>query len=99
MTSPRRVAAVVACVAVICGAAILWPVYKGKATGRKLVEAARVIRVRAEQGDAKAQYDLGACYAQGKGVPRDYTESVRWLRKAAEQGDATAQYGLGSMSY
>jgi hypothetical protein len=55
MTSFRKVAALVTCVAVICGAAIIWPVYKKKAMERKLAETARVYRVRAGQGDAKAQ--------------------------------------------
>jgi hypothetical protein len=54
--------------------------------------------VRAEQGDAKAQYRLGASYAYGEGVPKDYTEAVRWCRKAADQGDAKARYALGFMS-
>src|SRR5712671_2394904 len=99
MTSLRKIAASVTCVGVICGAAILWPVYKEKAAERKLVEAAMVIRVRAEQGEADAQYSLGASYAQGKGVPQNYTEAVRWFRKAADQGDAKAQNNLGFMSY
>src|SRR5882724_3270144 len=88
MTSLRKIAAPVTCVAVICGGAILWPVYKEKATERKLAEAARVIRVRAEQGEADAQYSLGNSYRKGEGVPRDYAEAVRWYGKAAEQGDA-----------
>jgi hypothetical protein len=94
MTSLRKIAASVTCVAVICAAAILWPVYKQKATERKLAEAARVDRVRAEQGDAKAQHSLGVSYTNGEGVPRDYAEAVRWYRKAADQGFAKAQYGL-----
>jgi hypothetical protein len=53
--------------------------------------------VRAEQGDAKAQYRLGASYAYGEGVPKDYTEAVRWCRKAADQGDVDAQYVLSDM--
>jgi Sel1 repeat len=96
MTSFRKIAASVTCVAVICGAAILWSVYKDKAAGRKLVEAAKV---RAEQGEASAQYSLGSRYRKGEGVPLDYAESVRWFRKAAEQGDAPAQYALGYMYY
>jgi TPR repeat protein len=97
MTSLRKIAAPVTCLAVVCGAAILWLVYKDKATDRKLAEAARVMRVRAEHGEADAQYSLGNSYRQGEGVPRDYAESVRWLRKAADQGDAKAQSDLAFM--
>src|SRR5260370_42113148 len=81
MTTLLKIAASVTCVAVICGAAILWPVYKEKATERKLAEAARL---RAEQGDANAQYSLGNMYRNGQGVPEDYAEAVRWFRTAAE---------------
>jgi len=52
-------------------------------------------RVLAEQGDALAQYDLGAMYYNGFGVPKDDAEVARWYRLAAEQGDAYAQTGLG----
>ena len=44
----------------------------------------------AEQGDAKAQFNLGGMYADGEGV---------WLRKAAEQGDGQAQRILGYRYY
>ena len=51
----------------------------------------------AEQGDAKAQFNLGRMYYTGKGVPQDEAQAVQWLRKAAEQGEANAQFILGSM--
>ena len=53
------------------------------------------LKKSAEQGDAKAQYNLGVCYYNGNGVEKDYQEAVKWWRKAAEQGDAKAQYNLG----
>ena len=53
------------------------------------------LRVRAESGDAVAQYDLGVMYANGLGVPEDDAEAVRWLRLAAGQGYAAAQFTLG----
>ena len=52
-------------------------------------------RKAAEQGDAKAQWLLGYCYAQGYGVAKDATEAAKWCRKSAEQGFAAAQSGLG----
>jgi TPR repeat protein len=54
-------------------------------------------RPLAEQGDAKAQNNLGVMYEKGLGVPQDYAEAVKWYRKAAEQGDARAQNNLGVM--
>jgi len=48
----------------------------------------------AEQGDAKAQYNLGIRYDKGRGVPENDAEAVKWWRKAAEQGHEDAQWYL-----
>ena len=53
----------------------------------------------AEQGIARAQFNLGWMYGIGHGVPQDYKEAVRWYTRAAEQGHASAQYNLGVMYY
>ena len=53
--------------------------------------------LKAQQGDAQAQYNRGLMYARGRGVPRDYGEAVKWFRKAAQQGFAEAQISLGAM--
>ena len=52
-------------------------------------------RKAADQGNAKAQLNLGFMYANGKGVAEDDAEAVKWYRKAADQGDADAQLNLG----
>ena len=57
------------------------------------------LRNAAEQGDAKAQCNLGYAYYTGNGVPKDDVESVKWYRKSAEQGYAKAQYTLGIAYY
>ena len=43
-------------------------------------------RKAADQGDARAQFNLGVVYAYGKGVPEDFPEALRWFRKAHAQG-------------
>ena len=48
-------------------------------------EAVKWYRKAAEQNLAKAQYNLGVCYAHGEGVVKDQVEAVKWYRKAAEQ--------------
>ena len=58
-------------------------------------EAVRWYRMAAEQGFAKAQYNLGKCCYLGRGVQQDYTEAVKWYKLAADQGNADAQYMLG----
>lgn len=60
--------------------------------------ALREWRPLAEQGDAKAQFDLGLMYKYGLGVERDYGEAVRWFRLAAGQGEVEAQRSL-SIAY
>ena len=54
-------------------------------------------RLAAEQGHAKAQFNLAAMYGNGKGVPEDDKEAVKWYRLAAEQGHLSAQHKLGLM--
>ena len=42
---------------------------------------------RAQQGDAKCQFQLGYLYANGKGVRQDDKEAVHWYRLSANNGD------------
>ena len=54
-------------------------------------------RPLAEQGDARAQYNLGAMYRNGWGVRQDVGEALKWYRLAADHGLADAQFILGFM--
>ena len=54
-------------------------------------------RPLAQQGDARAQLELGRMYLRGQGRDPDYRKALKWIRRAAEQGDVTAQYWLGMM--
>ena len=51
----------------------------------------------AEEGDVRAQFNLGVMYSKGEGIKQDYFEAAKWFRKAAEQGNASAQLNLGVM--
>lgn len=53
------------------------------------------LRQQAEQGDARAQTELGYRYHTGEDVERDFEAAVQWYLRAAEQGQADAQYNLG----
>jgi TPR repeat protein len=61
--------------------------------------ALKELRPFAEQGNAVAQYNLGAMYDTGKGIVRDNQQAEEWYRKAAEQGNADAQYNLGKRRF
>jgi TPR repeat protein len=52
----------------------------------------------ADQGHARAQYNLGCMYKNGQGVAQDYAAAMKWCRMAADQGFAEAQYNLRGMS-
>ena len=51
----------------------------------------------AEQGNVRAQYNLGAMYEKGQGVLQDDKTAMKWTRLAAKQGHAIAQSNLGLM--
>ncbi len=51
----------------------------------------------AEQGDARAQFNLGVIYFNGQGVPHDPVKAIDWYRAAADQGYAPAQANLAFM--
>ncbi|GAB55027.1 sel1 domain protein repeat-containing protein [Glaciecola punicea ACAM 611] len=69
------------------------------ATAEKEISKIEVIQQLAQDGDAKAQYNLGIMYHSGKGVLKDFKEAVKWHRLAAEQGIAVPQLHLGFMYY
>ncbi len=48
------------------------------------------LRRLADQGDARAQYNLGEMYMLGRGVPQDYTQAYMWVALAAAQGNEKA---------
>ncbi|HEY9548828.1 MAG TPA: tetratricopeptide repeat protein, partial [Kiloniellaceae bacterium] len=54
-------------------------------------------RRAAEQGEARAQSNLGFYYMKGEGVERDPAEAARWWRAAADQGLPQAQFNLGML--
>ena len=51
----------------------------------------------AEEGDAKAQYEIGAAYLKGEGTVPDLALAYKWVEKSAIQGYAEAQFELGNM--
>ena len=51
----------------------------------------------AEQGDAKAQRQLGMMYYLGQGMDADFESAYGWLSKASAQGDDIAQLTMGVM--
>jgi TPR repeat protein len=60
-----------------------------------LTAAVRGWQALADQGHAKAQFNLGVAYAQGQGMATDMYKAMQWWRRAALNGHTEAQYNLG----
>ena len=61
------------------------------------VDIVRDAKKGAEQGDAHAQFRLGAIYEEGDLVPQNHSEAFEWYLKSAAKGNAMAEYRLGAI--
>ena len=59
------------------------------------IDDLKALRVKAESGDAAAQFQLGLAYDEGRGIAQDSVQALGWYRKSAEQGNADGQFRLG----
>ena len=86
---------------VLAQATVAWGYREGYGTAVDFFEAVKWVQKAAEQGLARAQYDLGRMYRNGyrngTGVEQSDEKAAEWYLKAAEQGFASAQYNLGAM--
>jgi uncharacterized protein len=57
-------------------------------------EAARWMRLAAEQHQFNAQYEYGMMLSEGRGVAKDPVDAASWLRKAATRGERRAMRAL-----
>ncbi len=55
------------------------------------------LRQAAADGDARAQFEIGAIYTEGRAVTQDYVEAAKWYERAAAQGFVPAQYRIGNL--
>ncbi|HEX4299217.1 MAG TPA: peptidoglycan-binding protein, partial [Devosia sp.] len=55
------------------------------------------LRQAAADGDARAQFEVGAIYTEGRAVTQDYKLAAVWYERGAAQGFAPAEYRLGSL--
>jgi TPR repeat protein len=53
----------------------------------------------ADQGNAKAQIQLGFFYANGYGTAQDTAKAIEWYTKAMDQNSGDASLNLGGMYY
>ena len=55
------------------------------------------LRLAAANGDASAQFEVGARLAEGKGTDQNFKDAAKWYQRSAAQGFAQAQYRLGTL--
>jgi uncharacterized protein len=53
----------------------------------------------AQSGIARAQNNVGACFAEGLGIDRDPALALRWLTLAAEAGDPVGRRNLAALYF
>jgi hypothetical protein len=94
-----KIALPVMCFALIGGAMALELMHRLQLEQQSLAQEAEAYGVRAEKGEAEAEYEFGREYSNGRGVPQNYAEALRWYRKAADQNLAKAQYDVGYSYY
>jgi Sel1 repeat len=54
-------------------------------------------KLKAQQGESEAQYQLGFRYQVGREVTTSPQAAMKWFRQAAQQGHARAQWWLDSL--
>lgn len=69
--------------------------YSGDGTPIDYERAALLFRELAQQGNAEAQFALGAMFQNGQGVPQNYMEAVKWYQKSAMGNHPAGQFLLG----
>ncbi len=94
MTTPKAKLAGLAFIAALCAGFTLGltaPAWAGLDEGEAAYDrgdyetALREFRPLAEQGNAKAQFNLGPMYVGSLGVPQDYVQAHMWLDLAASR--------------
>jgi TPR repeat protein len=69
--------------------------YDGANEEKDLEEAAKLLRMAADQGSPEGQLGLGLCLLDGRGIEQDTCHARILIHRAAEQNNAGAQCQLG----
>ena len=71
----------------------------GEVVPQNFEKAVKWYEDAANEGDSKAQLELGYLYFTGRGVEQDYSIAFKWFQKAALNNYNMAQYNMGIMWY
>ena len=67
----------------------------GTGVPKDLVEAFRLYKLSAEEGNAASCYSLGMMMQRGEGTPYDPVKAFKWLKRAADAGFPSALVNAG----
>ena len=76
---------------------VFWPQKVLAVLSDEEIASIQSCQLKANQGDAEAQFILALQYYLGEEVPQDPKQAVYWYTKASEQGHVNVQYSLGYM--
>jgi hypothetical protein len=62
----------------------------GQGISKDYAQAVQWYRRAADQGIARAQFNLGVMYSRGQGVLQDYIEAHKWMNLAAAVPESAA---------
>lgn len=69
----------------------------GRGVAKNLSKAAELYQKAVEQGDNRAENNLGYMYEIGEGMPKDFVKAMDLYRKSAAAGNVAAIYNVGYM--
>jgi TPR repeat protein len=60
-----------------------------------LIDAAKYLKMSADQNHTNAQFTYGLCLAEGRGVEINLIDAAKYLKMSADQNHANAQFTYG----
>src|SRR5689334_21980004 len=73
-----------------------WSEAKAAHERRDYVIELQLYQKMADEGDARAQANLGVMYDKGRGTAQDFNEALKWFHRAANAGEARALCNVGA---
>ncbi|MGB8128927.1 MAG: tetratricopeptide repeat protein [Candidatus Angelobacter sp.] len=70
---------------------------EGRGVTKDYKKAMKAFQMAADQGNARAEANIGWMYELGLGIPSNCSEAMNWYRKAVQDGDAIANFNIGRL--
>jgi TPR repeat protein len=67
----------------------------GEGVSKSLTEAAKYLKMSADQGDLEAQFRFGLCLRLGEGVTRDEERALSYFKMSVDRNNVLGQVAFG----